>query len=162
MNNSVRETAYRKLDAYIEESNRRKTPERYAILDAIYDIKGHFSVEQLKEKLNNAHFPVSRATLFNSLKLFQELSIIVRHNFRDGTRYEACMTDEPKCHQICNVCNKVTEISIPMVVSAIDNHRYKRFRKEGFSLYVYGICSSCQARLTRERKKENSKKKNRK
>ena len=105
MNNSVREKAYRKLDAYIEESNRRKTPERYAILDAIYDIKGHFSVEQLKEKLNNAHFPVSRATLFNSLKLFQELSIIVRHNFRDGTRYEACMTDEPKCHQICNVCN---------------------------------------------------------
>ena len=25
----------------------------------------------------------------------------------------------------------------------------KRFRKDGFTLYIYGICSTCQAKMTR-------------
>ena len=48
------------------------------------------------------------------------------------------------------MCGKVTEVKTPEVTKAIDALRLKRFRKDGFTLYIYGICSTCQAKLTRK------------
>lgn len=47
------------------------------------------------------------------------------------------------------------------VAEAVDKLRLNRFRKEGFSLYIYGVCTRCQQRITRQsekRKQENKKK----
>jgi Fur family ferric uptake transcriptional regulator len=52
---------------------------------------------------------------------------------------------------MCTVCGKVTEVRSPEIAQAIDELRLKRFRKDGFTLYVYGICSTCQAKLTRQK-----------
>ena len=49
------------LDDFLDVTAGRKTPERYAILEAIYDIDGHFTVEELNDRLSNEKFVVSRA-----------------------------------------------------------------------------------------------------
>jgi len=41
-------------------------------------------------------------------------------------------------------------VSSPEITQAINDLHLKRFRKDGFTLYVYGICSTCQARITRQ------------
>ena len=65
MKDNVKETVRNLLTSYLEQNNLRKTPERFAILDAVYDIDEHFTLEELSEKLNNEErFPVSRATLY--------------------------------------------------------------------------------------------------
>ena len=43
------------------------------------------------------------------------------------------------------------------VIEAIDSMPTRRFRKDGFTLYVYGICSSCQAKLRRHADNKNKK-----
>ena len=145
------------LDNYLEMNNHRKTPERYAILRAVYRMDGHFTIDELGAKLaENDKFPVSRATLYNTLNLFMELRLVIRHRFQGTTKYEACRSDNNHCHQICTVCGKVTEIKAPEVVEAIEGMHLKRFRKDGFSLYIYGICSACQGALTRKSKKRNN------
>lgn len=152
----VRQTAERILDNYLEMNNHRKTPERYAILRAVYDMDDHFTLEELGSKLNEAYkFPVSRATLYNTLKLFMELRFVIRHRFQGTTKYEACYEGESHCHQICTVCGKVTEVKTPEVTEAINQMHLKRFRKDGYALYIYGICSSCQAAITRQKKKSS-------
>lgn len=154
---SALEAAERILDSYLEANNHRKTPERYAILRAVYDTDVHFTLDELGEKLAaDYRFPVSRATLYNTMNLFLELRLIVRHHFQGTTKYEACHADDSHCHQICTVCGKVTEVKAPEIARAVSQMHLKRFRSDAFSLYVYGVCSTCQSAITR--KSRNKKK----
>ena len=155
---SVRLAVERILTNYLEMNNHRKTPERFAILEAVYSFKGHFTLDELGQKLNDVYrFPVSRATLYNTINLFLELRLVVRHSFQGATKYEACYADDSHCHQVCTVCGKVTEVRAPEISMAIDQLKLKRFHKDSYTLYIYGICSTCQAALTRKRKSMNVK-----
>ena len=150
MKDSVKDAVEKVLDSYLEMNNHRKTPERYTILRAIYNTSGHFTLDELGKKLAEEYkFPVSRATLYNTLNLFMELRLVIRHRFQGTTNYEVYGASHS--HQICTMCGKVTEVKTPEVTKAIDELHLKRFRKDGFTLYIYGICSTCQARLTRQK-----------
>lgn len=152
MKDNVKAAVERILDGYLEMNNHRKTPERYAILRAIYDTNGHFTLDELGEKMTKVYkFPVSRATLYNTLNLFMELRLVIRHRFQGTTKYEACYDNNSHCHQMCTVCGKVTEVRSPEIAEAINELHLKRFRKDGFTLYIYGICSTCQAKITRRK-----------
>jgi Fur family ferric uptake transcriptional regulator len=155
MKEAVIKSVTRILDNYLEVTHHRKTPERYTILRAIYSYKGHFTLDELKDYLaEKCSFPVSRATLYNTLNLFLEIRLVMRHRLQGSTKYEAYYGNNNHCHQICTLCGKVTEIVSPEIVSAIDSIHLKRFRKDGFNLYVYGVCSTCQAKVTRKRHQE--------
>ena len=152
MKDSVKTAVERILDSFLEMNNHRKTPERYAILRAIYDTNGHFTLDELGDKMTKVYkFPVSRATLYNTLNLFMELRLVIRHRFQGTTKYEACDDNNSHCHQMCTVCGKVTEVRAPEIADAINELHLKRFRKDGFTLYIYGICSTCQAKITRQK-----------
>ena len=155
---SVVTAVERILDNYLEMNHHRKTPERYTILRAIYGINGHFTLEELNDHLAQVlNFPVSRATLYNTINLFLELRLVTRHRFQGTTKYEACYDNMSHSHQICTVCGKVTEVKTPKISNAIDETRLKRFRKDGYTLYIYGVCSTCQAKLTKMKNKEKKK-----
>jgi Fur family ferric uptake transcriptional regulator len=126
--NKMLDKAWKILDGYLEVTAKRRTPERYAILEAIYHFDGHFTVEELNDLLEKDRFIVSRATLYNTLRLFLKIHLVVRHKLADKTKYEAALRNDSHSHQICTMCGK-----------------------EGFTLYIYGICSSCQSKLTRQR-----------
>lgn len=141
------------LNSYLEVNGHRKTPERYAILDAVYDIDGHFTLEQMSDYLEQHSFRVSRATLYNTMRLFIKLRLVVRHRFIGKTVYEGCFDNEKHCHQVCTICGKVTEVNSREIEDAINATRLKRFRKDGFTLYIYGVCTTCQTRLSKQRNK---------
>ena len=151
------------LDSYLEMNNHRKTPERYAILEAVFGINVHFSLDELSAYLENEkNFPVSRPTLYNTMRLFIQLRIIVRHNIQGKTRYEPCYASGNHIHQVCTSCGKVTEIPATGEIADFGKIEFKRFRPDNFAMYIYGICSKCQAQLTRQKKtiekKQNKKK----
>ena len=161
MKESVISAVERLLDNYLEMNNHRKTPERYSILRAIYSINGHFTIDELKARLaKDMDFPVSRATLYNTLNLFMSLRLVIRHRFQGSTKYEACYDNQSHCHQICSVCGKVTEIKSPEIIAAVESLQLKRFRKDGFTLYIYGICSTCQLKLSKRKKTTGTKSNN--
>ncbi len=146
----VKEKVRGVLSTYLQTNNHRKTSERFAILDAVYDMVGHFSLEDLDKTLEKRNFRVSRATLYNTMKLFIELRLVVRHRFIGRTKYEACYNNDNHIHQICTMCCNVTEIESDAITNLINDIRLQRFKKDGFTLYIYGICSRCQMKLARK------------
>ena len=61
MKNNCSDAVREILDNYLEQNNYRKTPERFAILDAVYSFNSYFSIQELSDRLIERCFPVSYA-----------------------------------------------------------------------------------------------------
>ena len=155
--NSLKATLREKLTDYLNAHKQRKTPERYAILETIYSIEGHFDIDQLYDvMLNEEKFRVSRATLYNTLNLFFDAHLVQRHQFGESSQYERLLGCEHH-HALCTMCGTVTEFSCPELKELTGKIKLKRFSPQHSSLYMLGLCSKCAARQTRMLKKINNK-----
>lgn len=155
MKNNSDEAVRQIFSDYLEQNKLRKTPERFAVLDAAYSFKSYYSIQELMNRLEEKNFPVSRATIYNTLKLLMAIRLISCRRLQTGVFYKTCYAADV-CNQICTVCGKVTTVNVPEVKAVFENLHLKRFRKDSYSLYIYGVCSTCQAMQTRLKNKENT------
>lgn len=134
--------------AYLERKNLRKTPERFAILEEIYSISGHFDVETLYLGMKQKNFQISRATVYNTLDLLVETDLVGRRQFgRNLAHYEKTFGYRQHDHVICTECHKVVEFCDPRIhVIQTMVGELLNFSIQHHSLNLYGICGDCQAR----------------
>ena len=151
---NVKETVRQIFTEYLETNGHRKTPERFAILDTIYSINGHFDIDMLySQMMNQENFRVSRATLYNTIILLMDAKLVIKHLFGNSSQYEKSFNIETHHHLICTQCGKVTEFQKETLKADIANTKLNRFQMSHYSLYIYGICSKCA--WAKRRKKTN-------
>lgn len=151
---STKDTVRQIFTEYLQANGHRKTSERYAILDTIYSIKGHFDIETLHDiLLNQEKFRVSRATVYNTIELLLDAKLIIKHMFGNSSQYERSYKMDTHHHLICTECGKVSEFQNEELQKAITESPIKRFQMSHYSLYIYGICSKC---LTQKKRKKNN------
>lgn len=148
---SKNEELHEVLTAYLLRTRRRRTPERYMVLDCIADCDAHFSADSLFSQLAASGRRVSLGTVYNTIELLIECGLVVEHNFGDGGRvFELAPTGH--YHLICTCCGKIKEVSDDQLESLIAAKHYPSFTMRRFSLSIYGICSRC-ARKNKATKK---------
>ena len=135
----------------------RKTAERTAILDLIYASPDMLTHGDIYEKLKDT-FRVSRATVYNTLDLLTTLGLVVQHVNGKIIKYEACYGQRDNLMTVCTRCGRTQKMESQNISFAFTNARYKRFHPEQVVASIYGICSYCQSKETRERKKREREK----
>ncbi|MCB0512897.1 MAG: transcriptional repressor [Bacteroidetes bacterium] len=142
MLSKIQQEAKEVLTNYIEKNQLRKTPERFSILEMIYDTEGHFDAEQLYINIKNKSINVSRATVYNTLDVLVACELVTKHQFGSNHAvYEKAYGSRQHDHLICMECGEVFEFCDPRL------HQIKQTAAELFdqkvrnhALTLYGNC----------------------
>jgi Fe2+ or Zn2+ uptake regulation protein len=136
--------AYDQLCAYMDEHNLRYTPERFNILSSVCKLQ-RFNVDELRNSLTE--LLISRATVYNTIELFEKAGIIRHIEKEYGVRagqYELAYLKSSSIHIICQQCGRVREVKDPTVSRILEDKRLTNFVLERYSLYLYGKCKVCK------------------
>lgn len=121
MTNTIQE-----ITARLKQKGLKVTPQRLAILEAVYDLGNHPTAENIIEFIRNAHPGVATGTVYNVLDVLVENGLIRRvKTDRDAMRYDGIL--EKHHHLYCAETERIEDY----YDEDLDNLLRDHFRRKG-------------------------------
>jgi len=140
---AVKLAAKEKFFDFLKLKNLRRTSQRDAIIETVFNTDEHFTAEQLLEWSRKRDRSVSRATVYRTLPLLTESGLVREMDLgKDFKYYDPNYADHPNhSHIICGDCDKIVEFESEKI-SKLEN---EISHKLGFAvktqrLQITGTC----------------------
>lgn len=148
MDDKFRTTLRRQFAAHLERQSKRRTPERFFILDTALEMKGRFTADNLLRRAAEGSLRVSRATVFNTLPLLLDSGVLRRSSNHRKVDYEVVSTPakaEPRQNLVCTVCGSIHRRKASSLREWVGSQSYGDFAPgESIEIFVYGECGRCR------------------
>ena len=137
------ETIFRE---YLCSKGLKLTKERFAVLDEILNVRGHFEPEELYVRIRNAGSKASRASVYRTLNLLVESGIVQKVLRGDrSTIYEHTSASGHHDHLICHACGKIIEFYSGKIEALQDEIcKSNNFSGVSHTLEIKGYCGQCK------------------
>jgi Fur family ferric uptake transcriptional regulator len=128
------------IEALCQERGLRVTEQRRVIARVLSESSDHPDVEELHRRATAIDRGISIATVYRTVRLFEEAGILERHDFRDGrSRYEPA-TDDHHDHLIDLETGNVIEFHDETIEKLQDEiARRLGFRLVDHRMELYGV-----------------------
>ena len=134
------------FERFLRENRLKHTAQRLKIVKRALSMPKHFSADDLYQVLHREKTPVSKATIYRTLKLLVEASFLdeLEIGAREAKFYEPIHGREHHDHMICLKCSKIIEFTDDQIEELQDAAAArKNFRVLSHSLKLFGLCAGC-------------------
>lgn len=147
-----------KLAGYLQDNGLRFSAERNAILETIYSMDCLFTPAQLLEAVSERqNFLVSRATVYNNLRIFESVGLVQKVLLDGSVKYDRGWHGNCSTRLVCTRCMKAWDSHDDRLDTLVREMKLRRFHMAGYTLYIHGLCSGCMQAAKRKKKSNRTK-----
>lgn len=140
-----------KLSAYLTKNRLKSTSQRDAIVDTLLRMNGkHVTIEELWHAVRKKNPAVGYATVYRTLMLLVDASIVTQRHFQDGQSQFEFADEHHHDHLICTECGKIVEFENDAIEKLQESIAAEfKFSLSGHRMELYGTCAACGAKAKR-------------
>lgn len=132
---------YESYGSFLEENGIRPSSQRILMLQYLEESKSHPTADKIYVDLSKRLPSISKATVYNNLKLFLNNGIIKEVNIDNSEIHYEMMMDN-HAHFVCRKCKKVEDLEISNI--NIDLSYISDYEIESQDIFLRGLCNECK------------------
>lgn len=135
------------VNRFLRRQGLRSTRARQTIVETLLDAEGHFTADELLDRIRAGDARVSRASVYRTLAILVEGGFVESREFERGQlRYEVMVGQHHHDHLICNGCGEIIEFECEEIEELQRGiARLHDYELEHHSLRLFGRCPACRA-----------------
>lgn len=138
------ETNFESALRLLRDNQHRITAPRRAILSVLTREHGPFTADEIHHRMETGVCDL--VTVYRCLSAMEEISVVRRCDFGDGSyRYEFNTGEHHHHHIICRVCHGVETLDLCMADALERMARQMGYANVTHTLEIFGVCKKCQA-----------------
>ncbi|QCD52758.1 Fur family transcriptional regulator [Campylobacter sp. RM16192] len=139
------ENFYSKFSTFLKDFNHKNSRQKEGILKILYTSEDHLSASDIQEKFYQEFKEnISLTAIYQFLNFLEEIGLGISFE-KSGIRKFELNLNSHHDHLICTKCGKI----VSFYDETIENRQdiiceNKKFKIEGHTMILYGICKECQ------------------
>lgn len=131
---------------FLRERGYRMTPQRQIMMDAICEARGHTTLPEIFERVQQKAPAINQATVYRTLHFLLNMGLIVKAEIAPGETVYEIAGRSPHHHLLCRACHHEVEIDAqPMAALQAEIQQRYGFVIDAAHLIFTGLCTHCQA-----------------
>ncbi len=135
----------RRVASILRQQGYKLTPQREAVLEAIFNSPGHLTPAEIYEQVHRTHPGIGLVTVYRTLNTLVKLGLVCEVHAGGKTPHYVAGNLKHHGHLICSKCGKVVDFT-GCGLEELERRlaRETGFKIEGHLLQFFGSCRDCQ------------------